>query len=100
MPNKINATKNRKAIITGGAGFRGSSFAKELAHDCSVIIIDNLPTGKKGDIAELAGQKAMFVNGNITDLSSPAWSKWPAMPALWWRGNSPIRRWWRVRGRY
>jgi len=61
--------KNKKAVITGGAGFIGAHLARELAPDNSVIIIDNLSTGKKGNIADLLGENVTFVNGSITDLS-------------------------------
>jgi UDP-glucose 4-epimerase len=57
MPNKINATKNRKVIITGGAGFIGANLAKELAAKNSVIIIDNLPAGKKENIKNRLGER-------------------------------------------
>ena len=43
--------------ITGGAGFVGSNIAKLLikeGHD--VVIVDNLHTGKKENIAEILDQ--------------------------------------------
>jgi|APSaa5957512493_1039668.scaffolds.fasta_scaffold39151_1 UDP-glucose 4-epimerase len=53
--------------ITGGAGFVGSNIAKLLikqGHD--VIIIDNLHTGKKKNIAEILDQ-VKFFNVDIRD---------------------------------
>jgi UDP-glucose 4-epimerase len=60
--------KNKKVVITGGAGFIGAHLAKKLAPDNSVIILDNLATGKKGNIAGLSGENVTFVKGTITDL--------------------------------
>ena len=53
--------------ITGGAGFVGSNIAKLLikeGHD--VIIVDNLHTGKKENIAEILDQ-VNFFNADIRD---------------------------------
>jgi UDP-glucose 4-epimerase len=60
--------KNRKVVITGGAGFIGANLVKELAANNSVIIIDNLSTGKKENIAGLSGENIKFVEGSIGDL--------------------------------
>jgi UDP-glucose 4-epimerase len=61
--------KSKKVIVTGGAGFIGANLAKELAADNSVTIIDNLSTGKKGNIADLPQGKIEFVEGSIGDIS-------------------------------
>jgi UDP-glucose 4-epimerase len=53
--------------ITGGAGFVGSNIAKLLikeGHD--VVIVDNLHTGKKENIAEILDQ-VNFFNADIRD---------------------------------
>ena len=42
--------KNKRVAITGGAGFIGSNLAHELATDNTVIIIDDLSTGKVENI--------------------------------------------------
>jgi UDP-glucose 4-epimerase len=60
--------KNKRIVITGGAGFIGANLAKELAPDNSVIILDNLATGEKGNIAGLLGENVTFVRGSINDL--------------------------------
>ncbi len=61
--------KNKRVIITGGAGFIGSNLAEELATDNSVIIIDDLSTGKKENIAGLLNQdRVEFIQGSILDL--------------------------------
>jgi UDP-glucose 4-epimerase len=61
----------KKALVTGGAGFIGSHLAEELARrGYQVTILDDLSTGKKGNIeALLKGEEVSFVEGSITDLS-------------------------------
>jgi UDP-glucose 4-epimerase len=61
--------KNKKIVITGGAGFIGANLAKELAVDNSVIIIDDFSTGKKENLTDLSGENVKFVEGSIGDLS-------------------------------
>jgi len=61
--------KNKRVIITGGAGFIGSNLAEELATDNRVIIIDDLSTGKQENIASLLNQgRVEFIQGSILDL--------------------------------
>ncbi len=56
-----------RALITGGAGFIGSHLADALiARGDSVIILDNLSTGSKKNIAHLVA-KAEFYEGDIRD---------------------------------
>lgn len=60
---------NKKVAITGGAGFIGSNLAHELARDNTVVIVDNLSTGRIENIRGLiAGEKVTFVQGSISDL--------------------------------
>ena len=62
--------KGKRVAITGGAGFIGSNLADELATGNSVIIIDDLSTGKKENIKELLKKDNIkFIQGSITDLS-------------------------------
>jgi len=61
--------QNKKIAITGGAGFIGANLAKELAVNNSVIIIDNLSTGKKKNLTDLLEGNVKFVEGSIGDLS-------------------------------
>ena len=61
--------KGKIVAITGGAGFIGSNLAEELATSNSVIIIDDLSTGKKENIASLLQKNNVkFVQGSILDL--------------------------------
>jgi len=61
--------KDKRVVITGGAGFIGSNLAEELATNNSVIIIDDLSTGKKENIASLLQKNNVkFIQGSILDL--------------------------------
>lgn len=62
--------KGKTVAITGGAGFIGSHLADALATSNSVIIIDDLSTGKKENIARLIEKdNVTFTQGSILDLS-------------------------------
>jgi len=62
--------KGKTVAITGGAGFIGSNLADELATSNSVIIIDDLSTGKKENIARLIEKdNVTFTQGSILDLN-------------------------------
>lgn len=61
--------KNKKVVVTGGAGFIGSHLAEELAKNNEVIIIDNLSTGKIGNIQHLLElDNVSFIKGDVRDL--------------------------------
>jgi len=61
--------KDKGVAITGGAGFIGSNLAEELATSNSVIIVDDLSTGKKENIASLLQKdNVKFIQGSILDL--------------------------------
>jgi nucleoside-diphosphate-sugar epimerase len=54
-------------LVTGGAGFVGSHLAEELdARGERVRVVDNLVTGKRGNLAHLGGIE--FVEGDLADL--------------------------------
>ena len=55
-----------RALITGGAGFIGSSIAKELASKgTEVVVLDNLSSGYRGNIDGLSGVR--LVEGDVRD---------------------------------
>jgi UDP-glucose 4-epimerase len=56
----------KKVLITGGAGFIGSHLAEQwINQNAEVIILDNLRSGKLGNIEHLTNAK--FINKSITD---------------------------------
>jgi len=59
----------KKTIVTGGAGFIGSHLAEELVKKgYHVIILDDLSTGKKDNIAHVIQKDNVeFVQGSILD---------------------------------
>lgn len=60
--------KDTNIVITGGAGFIGSTLARELSSQNKVTIIDNLSTGKLENIEALPVQaNVRFVHGSILD---------------------------------
>lgn len=61
--------RNKRLVITGGAGFIGSNLAYELATDNTVIIIDDLSTGRIENISGLITmENVTFIHGSILNL--------------------------------
>lgn len=57
----------RSALVTGGAGFIGSHLVAELAaQGWRVVVLDNLSTGRRGNIDQLEG-RIDFIEGDIRD---------------------------------
>lgn len=54
-----------KILVTGGAGFIGSSLVHALAAEHEVVVLDNLSTGKKENISK----KAKFIDGDIREMA-------------------------------
>lgn len=60
--------KNKRILITGGAGFIGSALAKKLYQKNSeIIILDNFSTGR---LENLSKAKFQSITGEITDYSN------------------------------
>jgi UDP-glucose 4-epimerase len=58
--------KNKKVLVTGGAGFIGSELTRQLCDQkASVIIVDNLVNGKRENISPLLGKNCRF---SATDI--------------------------------
>ena len=62
--------KNKKVVVTGGAGFIGSNLCLELSKDNHVIIFDDLSSGFFKNIEDLTDKNNVdFVKGTINDIS-------------------------------
>ena len=63
-----------RALVTGGAGFIGSHLAEELlATGWWVDVLDNLSTGRKGNLQALGGHPGLtFIEGSATDEATLA----------------------------
>ncbi len=62
--------RNKKVLITGGAGFIGSNLAEELAEGNQVVILDDLSTGRMENIRGLLeNNNVRFIKGSTTDFN-------------------------------
>jgi UDP-glucose 4-epimerase len=59
--------RGRKIVITGGAGFIGSSLARALAPRNEVTVLDDVSTGKTANLDGIDGNIEL-VRGSVTDL--------------------------------
>ncbi|HYV02681.1 MAG TPA: UDP-glucuronic acid decarboxylase family protein [Actinomycetota bacterium] len=62
------STPNRRVVVTGGAGFIGSHLCERfLADGAAVVCVDNLVTGRRSNVAHLAGDRFEFLDQNVSD---------------------------------
>lgn len=62
--------KDKKIIVTGGAGFIGSHIVDRLLNEgAKVVVVDNLSTGRKENIEHII-DKIEFVEKNIVDTKA------------------------------
>ncbi len=63
--------KNSRVLVTGGAGFIGSSLIETLlSNENEVVCLDNLATGKRENLADFIGNKNFcFLEGDIRNLA-------------------------------
>ena len=59
----------KKILITGGAGFIGSSIVSRLINKFDIYVIDNLSTGNLNNIRKFKN-KINFFNVNCEDILS------------------------------
>ena len=61
--------KDKRIVVTGGAGFIGSNLVRELSVNNFVTVIDDLSSGTLVNIADLTKKKNVrFLNGSILNL--------------------------------
>ena len=59
---------NKKVLVTGGAGYIGSTVVRHLlSNDWSVIVLDNLMQGSEGVNAFFGYERYKFIKGDIRD---------------------------------
>jgi UDP-N-acetylglucosamine 4-epimerase len=65
----MNLLIGKRVLVTGGAGFIGSSLCYDLLErDNKVVCLDNFATGKRENINELKGNlKFRLINGDIRE---------------------------------
>src|SRR5690242_7834575 len=69
MPSvQIREIKNKRIVVTGGAGFLGSHLCERLIElGAHVICADNLLTGKAENVAQLVGHSRFeFLRHDVT----------------------------------
>jgi UDP-glucose 4-epimerase len=62
--------KNKKILVTGGAGFIGSHLTERLLQlGAEVIVLDNFSTGKKANLKEVWNNKNLkVIKGDVNDF--------------------------------
>ena len=68
---EVMANEMDKVVVTGGAGFIGSHLAEELVRcGYNVTVLDDLSTGKMGNMERLLSKKNVdFIRGSVTNSS-------------------------------
>ena len=64
----------RKILVTGGAGFIGSSLAERLCQNTEnfVVIVDNLLTGSLSNIPKTVDQNLKFIKADVNSFNDIA----------------------------
>ncbi len=60
--------KNKRVIVTGGAGFIGSNLVEKLVVDNEVLVIDNLHTGSHDNLRDFESENLKVLNQDAKGL--------------------------------
>jgi nucleoside-diphosphate-sugar epimerase len=66
----INSLKDKRVLVTGGAGLMGSHIAEQAARKGTkeVVVLDNFVRGRRENLSEtMANAKVTVVNGDVLD---------------------------------
>lgn len=61
--------KNKRIIITGGAGFIGSNLVEKLVADNEVLVIDNLHTGDNANLKDFESENLKVLNQDAKTIN-------------------------------
>ncbi len=65
-----NFWKNKKVLVTGGAGFIGSHLVEKLVERNAIVtVLDNLQNGKKENLNSVKN-KVLFIKGDCTNINA------------------------------
>ena len=68
MNNYVLEFKNKKCLVTGGAGFIGSNLSRFLANNgANVMVIDNFSTGRKRNISDFEELGIKLIEADISE---------------------------------
>ena len=61
---------SKRILITGGAGFIGSSLAQKLADNPAnyIVIVDNLLTGSETKLPQSVHSNVKFIRADVNDF--------------------------------
>lgn len=62
--------KDKRVIVTGGAGFIGTNLVSKLVSDNEVLVIDNLHTGSNDNLREFESENLKVLNSDVKDINN------------------------------